>query len=60
MDDPDGSEQHTVNCSVADLQLEVKAPPGRSLSLRAPARAAYELGMSERDHSMEIQPYPDP
>ncbi len=59
MDDPDGSEQHTVNCSVADLQPEVKAPPGRSLS-RAPARAVYELGMRERDHGMEIQPYTDP
>jgi len=40
VDDPDGSEQHTVNCSVADLQLEVKASPGRSLRSSDTGRAA--------------------
>jgi len=57
--DPDGSEHHTVNCSVADLELEMKLRTRPSLSLRAPARAVYELGMRERDHGMEIQRYPD-
>lgn len=57
--DPDSSEYHTVNCSVADLELEVKGRTGPSLSLRAPARAVYELGMRERDHGMEIQRCPD-
>ena len=57
--DPDGSEHHTVNCSVADLELTVELASGGSLDLRAPAGAVYELGMRERDHGMEIQPYPD-
>ena len=57
--DPDSSEHHTVNCSVAGLELEVKLRTEPSLSLRAPARAVYELGMRERDHGMEIQRYPD-
>jgi len=52
--DPDGSEHHTVNCSVADLELEVGGE-----TLRAPAGAVYELGMRERDHGMAIQPFAD-
>lgn len=57
--DPDGSEHHTVNCSAADLELEVTPKGGGLVTLRAPAGAVYELGMRERDHGMEIQPYPD-
>jgi hypothetical protein len=52
--DPDGSEHHVVNCSVADVELEAAG-----VSLRAPAGGVYELGMRERDHGMEIQPYSD-
>ena len=52
--DPDGSEHHTVNCSVANVELFVDGQ-----TLRAPAGGVYELGMRERDHGMEIQPYPD-
>ena len=57
--DPDGGEHHTVNCSIADMRLDVEregSPPKR-LSLSG--GAAYELGMRERDHGMEIQPFPD-
>jgi hypothetical protein len=52
--DPDGSEHHTVNCSAADVELVVDGE-----RLHAPAGGVYELGMRERDHGMEIQPYPD-
>jgi hypothetical protein len=52
--DPDGSEHHTVNCSVADVELVAGGQ-----TLRAPAGGVYELGMREHDHGMEIQPYPD-
>ena len=57
--DPKGPEHHTVNCSVADLELTVERPglPRRELTL--PAGAAYELGMRETDHGIPIQPYPD-
>ena len=44
---------------MADLELEITPKAGDPLTLRAPAGAVYELGMRERDHGMEIQPYPD-
>ncbi|HVW46634.1 MAG TPA: hypothetical protein VHA76_06255 [Solirubrobacterales bacterium] len=57
--DPKGGEHHTVNCSVADLELTIERPalPPRRLTL--PAGAAYELGMRETDHGIPIQPFPD-
>jgi hypothetical protein len=57
--DPKGPEHHTVNCSVADLELTVerRGLPARQLTLAA--GAAYELGMRETDHGIPIQPYPD-
>jgi hypothetical protein len=62
--DPNGPEHHTVNCSVADLELTVERPglPPRELTL--PGGGAYELGMREipghqQDHGIPIQPYPD-
>jgi hypothetical protein len=56
---PKGGEHHTVNCSVADLELTVEQPgrPARHLTL--PGGAAYELGMRETDHGVPIQPFPD-
>lgn len=56
---PKGGEHHTVNCSVADLELTVERPgrPARTLTL--PAGAAYELGMRETDHGTPIQPFGD-
>jgi hypothetical protein len=52
--DPDGPEHHTVNCSIADMRLQVG-----STELVIEGGAAYELGMRERDHGMPIQPFPD-
>jgi len=52
--DPDGSEHNTVNCSIASLTLDVGGQ-----TLETPHGAAYELGMREKDHGMEIQPFPD-
>src|SRR5262245_57613287 len=50
--DPKGPEHHTVNCSVADLELTVERPglPPRELTL--PGGAAYEFGMRETDHGI--------
>jgi hypothetical protein len=56
--DPDGPEHNTVNCSIADLRLQVEGGDGaRELSVEG--GAAYELGMRERDHGIPIQPFPD-
>jgi hypothetical protein len=57
--DPDGSEHHAVNCSIADMRLRVGRRGGASSELVVRTGAAYELGMRERDHGMEIQPYSD-
>jgi hypothetical protein len=57
--DPDGGEHHTVNCSIADMELDVEREGSPPTRLSLAGGAAYELGMRERDHGMEIQPYPD-
>jgi hypothetical protein len=57
--DPKGPEHHTVNCSVADLELTVERPNTVPRKLTLPAGAAYEFGMRETDHGIPIQPYPD-
>jgi hypothetical protein len=58
--DPDGSEHHTVNCSISTLTLTVERPGQPAQVLTCAGGAAYELGMRERDHGMAIQPFPDP
>ena len=57
--DPDGSEHHAVNCSIADMRLTVRRRGGAPSELFVPHAAAYELGMREHDHGIQIQPYPD-
>jgi hypothetical protein len=57
--DPEGPEHHTVNCSVADMALVVRRKGRPEVELRVDGGATYELGMRERDHGMEIQPFPD-
>jgi hypothetical protein len=57
--DPDGGEHHTVNCSIADMELDVEREGSPPTRLSLTAGAAYELGMRELDHGMEIQPFPD-
>lgn len=57
--DPDGSEHHTVNCSISEMTLRVSRKGRAETRLHVPAGAAYELGMRETDHGMAIQPFPD-
>lgn len=57
--DPDGSDHHTVNCSIADLRLTLARDGKPPVELRTRGLAAYELGMRERDHGMVIQPFAD-
>jgi hypothetical protein len=57
--DPKGPQHNTLNCSIADLELEVErdgAPPRR---LQLAGAAAYEIGMRDTDHGIPLQPYPD-
>ena len=57
--DPDGPEHNTVNCSIADMTLDVELDGRLPLRLETKAGAAYELGMGETDHGIPIQPFPD-
>jgi hypothetical protein len=56
--DPEGGGHDVINCSIADLELEVDLDGTRE-GLRVGAGAAYELGMCESDHGVPIQPYSD-
>jgi hypothetical protein len=57
--DPDGGEHDVVNCSVAELALNVQVDGGASRTLHCAHAAAYELGMRERDHGIELAPFTD-
>jgi hypothetical protein len=57
--DPKGGEHHTLNCSVADLELVVEQPGRPPRELNLPGGGAYELGMRETDHGVPIQPFAD-
>ena len=57
--DPDGSEHHAVNCSIADMRLSVEREHAEPVELVVDGGAAYELGMRETDHGVPIQRFPD-
>ena len=57
--DPDGSEHNSLNCSIADMRLDVERESGPPMRLELTGGAAYELGVRERDHGVPIQPFPD-
>ncbi len=56
--DPGGGEHDVINCSVAELELELRGTGG-ARSLLTAHGGAYELGMGERDHGVPIAPFPD-
>jgi hypothetical protein len=53
--DPPGGEHHSLNCSIAALDVTVD---GRKLA--TPHCGVYELGIRERDHGVRLAPFPDP
>jgi hypothetical protein len=58
--DPDGTRHEALNCSIADLSVQVAGTaraPARRLGLVA--GAAYELGVLDTDHGITIEPDPD-
>jgi hypothetical protein len=52
--DPDGSEHHTLNCSIADLRLQVD---GRELV--STGGAVYEYGSRDTTHGIPVEPFAD-
>jgi hypothetical protein len=57
--DPKGPEHHSLNCSIADLELEVERPGRPPARLRLEGTAAYELGTRDFAHGVPVEPYPD-
>jgi hypothetical protein len=56
---PSGEERQTVNCSIADLRLEVSRPGTPSVNLTVEGGAAYELQLAEGYPPIPVQPFPD-
>ncbi len=56
---PSGEERQTINCSIADLTLEVSRPGRPPVELAVSQGAAYELQMAERYPPISVQPYGD-
>jgi hypothetical protein len=57
--DPVGPEHNTLNCSIANLELDVELDGGPAERLTVSGAAAYELGTRDTDHGVPLQPYPD-
>jgi hypothetical protein len=57
--DPKGPEHNTLNCSIADLELEVERDGRPPQKLELTGAAAYEFGTRDTDHGIPVQPYPD-
>ena len=57
--DPAGPEHNALNCSISDMELRVERKGAETRLLECVGGAAYEIGMRERDHGIELQPFPD-
>jgi hypothetical protein len=58
--EPSGGWHPTINCSLADMRLLVRAGSGAARELSVTGGAAYELQLREHDHGVPLQPFPDP
>ena len=57
--DPKGPEHNTLNCSISDLELELEVEGTEPRRIESVGAAAYEIGMRDTDHGVELQPFPD-
>jgi hypothetical protein len=57
--DPDGGEHDVINCSIAAVDVAFDGGGGSRHTLHSDHGGAYELGMRERDHGIEIAPFAD-
>jgi hypothetical protein len=53
--DPPGGEHHSINCSIARIEVE---HDGRALA--SDHGGVYELGTRDRGHGIPVAPFPDP
>jgi hypothetical protein len=57
--DPAGPGHHSLNCSIADLDLTVERSGRPPLRVAVPGAATYELGTRRTDHGVPIEPFAD-
>jgi len=57
--DPAGPGHHSLNCSIADLDLTVERPQRPPLRIEVAGAATYELGTRRTDHGVPIEPFAD-
>ena len=57
--DPVGPEHHSLNCSIADLVVDVERRGSKDLEVRVDGGASYEFGTRRTDHGIPVQPFPD-
>lgn len=57
--DPDGGEHDVVNCSIAELVVNVRPRGAAATLLSTRHGGAYELGMREHDHGVPLAPFAD-
>lgn len=55
---PSGQERQTINCSIANLRLDVTRHGSPPLALAVAQGGAYELQMEERYPEIAVQPFP--
>jgi hypothetical protein len=58
--DPDGSEHHVTNCSIAEIEAVVSPHDSAAVILRTGHGGAYELGAREAPAGLAVLPFPDP
>jgi hypothetical protein len=57
--DPVGPEHHSLNCSIADLEVDVTRHGRRDLRISVEGGASYEFGTRRTDHGIPLQPFGD-
>lgn len=57
--DPAGGTHHSLNCSIADMTLQVSRDGRPDITLTVDGAAAYELGTGDAGHGIPIQPFGD-
>lgn len=58
--DPDGSQHHTLNCSIANLELTFENAGGATPTvLTTGGGAVYEFGSRNTDHGIPLEPFDD-
>jgi hypothetical protein len=57
--DPGGGEHHSLNCSIAELRVNLRRSGHAPLEFATAHGGAYELGVAPGKHPLTVQPFSD-